>query len=55
MICDVVRVRDGRWFAVLYASGAIKVEAVQPDPSAVEQLPSMLFVEWLCRVGEVKV
>ena len=54
-ICDVISVRDDGWLAVLRPSGSIEVKAVQPDASAVEHFPSVLLVDWLCRIGQVKV
>ena len=55
LICDIVCVRYNGRFAILRAGGAIKVKAVQPHASAVEHLPSVLFVDRLCCVGDVKV
>ena len=46
---DVILVRDDRRLAVLRTSRTVQVIAVQPNPSAAEKSPRMMFVEWLGR------
>jgi hypothetical protein len=53
MIGSIIRIIDSRWLSILRAGRPIKVETVEPNPSAVKHLPSMVFTQGLCGIWEV--
>jgi len=55
VVRSIICVVDRRWLSILRTSRPVKVETVQPNPSAIEHLSGVVLTERLRGIWEVKI